>query len=215
VRSLEGGKSVQGSGVGEEEEEEEDEEEAAPNLLAILEREEKKRAFQQISDARGYVDLRDVVSVEVGVDEGEIDAAVGIFDVGGLEGLEVVEDKGLLSRQRSFVVTTRGGTSVRFEVRYILSLPSLFSSFRQTDLPCCTSVLLHLRSGGMGRPPPRPRHLLVPPRTHGRHRANGALFLRSSSSTSHLVESPLARSIARARGGDRREGQLRRRRCRR
>ncbi|ORY66941.1 hypothetical protein BCR35DRAFT_308380 [Leucosporidium creatinivorum] len=109
VKSFEKG---QGSSGGEEGGGEDEDEE---NILAILEREEKKRAFQQISDARGYVDLRDVVSVEVGVDEGEIDAAVGIFDVGGTEGLEVVEDKGLLSRQRSFVVTTRGGTSVRFE----------------------------------------------------------------------------------------------------
>lgn len=129
VQSFDGGKSVNGSGgkeAGEEEEEEEEDEE--PNLLAIFEREEKKRAFQQINDARGYVDLRDVVSIEVGVDEGEIDAAVGIFDVGGPEGLEVVEDKGLLSRQRSFVVTTRGGTSVRFEVSPSSLISTLFSS---------------------------------------------------------------------------------------
>lgn len=125
------------------------------DLLQTLEVEEKKRAFQQITDARGFVDLRDVTSIDLAVNPGEIDAAVGIFDIGGPEGLAVAEDKDLLVRQRSFTVTTKNGSSVRFEVS------GRFSS-ADTRLISSYVGLLDPSSRGVGRPTPRSRHLLEP-----------------------------------------------------
>lgn len=115
IKSLDASRAT--SGTGPQEDDAEDEEDGTQvDLLLTLEREEKKRAFQQISDARGFVDLRDVTSIELALEKGEIDAAVGIFDVGGPEGLAVADDKELLIRERSFTVTTKNGSSVRFEV---------------------------------------------------------------------------------------------------
>lgn len=98
-------------------EDDEDESEEEEDIMAVLNKQERIRAYQQISDARGFFDLQDVVSIEVGVESGEIDAAVGLVDVGGPEGLATSEDKALLLRQRSFVLKLKGGASVRFEVR--------------------------------------------------------------------------------------------------
>jgi hypothetical protein len=86
------------------------------NVLAVFDKQERVRAYRQIADARGFVDLQDVLSIEVGIEEGEIDAAVGLVDVGGHEGLATSSDKTLLLRQRSFVIKLKGGGILRFEV---------------------------------------------------------------------------------------------------
>lgn len=80
-------------------------------LLERLEKEERKRAQEQILAARGYVDLRSIVRV-VSVEEGGEEEGVG-----GEEGMERAVDKVVLRRQRSFVMELNTGRSVQFEVR--------------------------------------------------------------------------------------------------
>lgn len=94
-----------------------DEEES---LLEQLEKEERKRAYQQIMGARGYLDLRSVESTDLALEgKEEIDAARRVVDAGGEDGLIGVKDKALLRRQRTFVVKMKGGIAVRFEVNFL------------------------------------------------------------------------------------------------
>lgn len=149
------------------------------DLLAVLDRQEKIRAYQQITNARGFVDLQDVVDVRVATHEGEIDAAEGILDIGGPDGLAVSEDKALLLRQRSFVINLKGGATVTFEV-----------SGERTDLRNTANahvrpqVSLNRRSTGMGRSSSGTHHLLAPPSRAGCYRADGAHITAAASSSS-------------------------------
>lgn len=87
---------------------------AARNVLEILDKDERRRAVQQMVAARGFVDLRDLKDIErVKGDKPEM---YENEDVGGEEGLAVATDKELLRRCRTFVLRTKTGVDAHFEV---------------------------------------------------------------------------------------------------
>ncbi|GAA5822154.1 hypothetical protein JCM11251_004875 [Rhodosporidiobolus azoricus] len=120
-------KSSSASGVGleehadeddEEDEEDEDSDEVGgEGFLKWLADEEKRRAFLQITDARGFVNLSEIDSVEPELtdDHDPKEKWVKVDDPGGEEGLHAAEDKARLKKMRGFVVKTRSGVTVRFE----------------------------------------------------------------------------------------------------
>ncbi|GAA5854689.1 hypothetical protein JCM8547_004941 [Rhodosporidiobolus lusitaniae] len=89
-------------------------------FLAWLEQEEKRRAFLQITDARGFVHLSELESIEPELDDEDAkERWLQVEDLGGDEGLQAAEDKTKLKKMRSFVVKTRSGVSVKFECHSI------------------------------------------------------------------------------------------------
>ncbi|KAM0745749.1 hypothetical protein T439DRAFT_306612 [Meredithblackwellia eburnea MCA 4105] len=101
----------------EDEFQDEDSDEEVINPLDKLESDERKRSFQQILAARGFVDLRDLVSIEraKSKDGEELPEIHEVDDLGGEEGLKVAADKEFVRRSRSLVLRTSSGVEVRFE----------------------------------------------------------------------------------------------------
>ncbi|GAA6054384.1 hypothetical protein JCM3770_002230 [Rhodotorula araucariae] len=89
------------------------------DMLEWLEREERHRGFLQITDARGFVDLSELESIDPDLEEARREMFAQVADVGGPEGLHLADDKAKLRRMRSFVVTTRLGKTMRFECHSI------------------------------------------------------------------------------------------------
>ncbi|KAK4056605.1 hypothetical protein OIO90_002453 [Microbotryomycetes sp. JL221] len=89
------------------------------DLVAVFEHGEKLRLYKQICDARGYIDLRDVDSVEPDLDEEGQRSAAMTPDLGGVQGMSTAADKSLLARQRSFLLKRKDGQAVRFECHSI------------------------------------------------------------------------------------------------
>lgn len=86
------------------------------DILAKLESDERTRTMTQIVSARGFVDLRDITSVERAQGgNGDVEPTVD-EDLGGEEGLAATGDRELLKRCRSFVIRSQNGVEVRFEV---------------------------------------------------------------------------------------------------
>ncbi|GAA5872147.1 hypothetical protein JCM1840_006333 [Sporobolomyces johnsonii] len=84
-------------------------------MLELFEKEERKRAFLQISDARGFVSLSEIETIEHELEEAPREKWVRVVDPGGEDGLKVADDKQRLRKLRSFVVKTRSGMTVKFE----------------------------------------------------------------------------------------------------
>ncbi|GAA5902868.1 hypothetical protein JCM6882_009148 [Rhodosporidiobolus microsporus] len=105
----------------EDEEDEDSDEIGGEGFLRWLAEEEKRRAFLQITDARGFVNLSEIESVEPELtdDDDAREKWVKVADLGGEEGLHAAEDKARLKKLRSFVVKTRSGVTVRFECHSI------------------------------------------------------------------------------------------------
>ena len=95
------------------------------DMLEWLERHERERGFLQVTDAHGFVDFSELETIDPELEDQPRDRFVQVHDVGGQEGLGVADDKAKLRRLRSFVVKTRSGMTMRFEVRRPLSLSSL------------------------------------------------------------------------------------------
>lgn len=145
------------------------------DMLEWLDRQERERAFLQITDARGFVDLSDLESVEPDLEDDARDRFVQVHDAGGQEGLNLADDKAKLRRLRSFIVKTRSGMTSRFEVRHFL--PSQLTTPALTR-PLFHAVSLDRRSRRVGRPPPRSRNLLASSRASRRDPAHGPLARR-------------------------------------
>ncbi|GAA5963604.1 hypothetical protein JCM21900_000304 [Sporobolomyces salmonicolor] len=84
-------------------------------MLELFEKEERKRAFLQITDARGFVSLSEIETIEHELEEAPREKWVRVVDPGGEDGLKVADDKQKLRKLRSFVVKTRSGMTVKFE----------------------------------------------------------------------------------------------------
>ncbi|GAA6037786.1 hypothetical protein JCM8097_005033 [Rhodosporidiobolus ruineniae] len=136
-------------------------------FLAWLEEEEKRRAFLQITDARGFVNLSEVESVEPELSD-EHDAKemwVKVEDLGGDEGLSAAEDRARLKKMRSFVVKTRSGVTVRFECHsievreeWVDRLRALATYWRRRERVDAVQLMeLSPASGLVNRLPPPPR----------------------------------------------------------
>ncbi|KAM0788788.1 hypothetical protein ACM66B_002877 [Microbotryomycetes sp. NB124-2] len=89
------------------------------DMMAVFDQAEKSRLFKQICDARGYIDLRDVVSIEPDLNEEEEAVARSTPDIGGAPGVSIASDKTLLVRQRSFLIKRKDGHAMRFECHSI------------------------------------------------------------------------------------------------
>ncbi|BGP39255.1 hypothetical protein JCM10449v2_003193 [Rhodotorula kratochvilovae] len=89
------------------------------DMLEWLERQERHRGFLQITDARGFVDLSELESIDPELEDDPRDRFVQVADVGGQEGLHLADVKAKLRRMRSFVVKTRSGKTMRFECHSI------------------------------------------------------------------------------------------------
>jgi hypothetical protein len=112
------------------------EEKGGDAFLDWLEQEEKRRAFLQITDARGFVHLSELETIEPELsDDGDArEMWLRVQDLGGDEGMQTAEDKAKLKKMRTFIIVTRSGVKVKFEVRsfpllllFSQSLPSLFT----------------------------------------------------------------------------------------
>ncbi|BGO90868.1 hypothetical protein NBRC10512_002383 [Rhodotorula toruloides] len=88
-------------------------------MIEWLETEEKKRAFLQITDARGFCSLSELASVEPELEDDPRQQFARVADLGGNEGLQAADDKAKLRKMRSFVIKTQQGTTARFECHSI------------------------------------------------------------------------------------------------
>ncbi|GAA5971750.1 hypothetical protein JCM11641_001497 [Rhodosporidiobolus odoratus] len=85
-------------------------------FLEWLEGEERRRAYLQITDARGFVKFSEIDSVEPElVEEDPREVRIKVEDLGGDEGLAAADDKSRLRKMRSFLIKTRAGRVVKFE----------------------------------------------------------------------------------------------------
>ncbi|BGP23981.1 proteophosphoglycan ppg4 [Rhodotorula toruloides] len=88
-------------------------------MLEWLEKEEKKRTFLQITDARGFCSLSELASIEPELEDDLRQQFARVVDPGGNEGLQAADDKAKLRKMRSFVIKTQQGTTARFECHSI------------------------------------------------------------------------------------------------
>ncbi|BGP15078.1 hypothetical protein JCM10213v2_003033 [Rhodosporidiobolus nylandii] len=118
VKSLD---AVQSADTTLERRDEELDEKGGDAFLEWLEAEERKRGFLQITDARGFVNLSEVDSVEAELsdDHDAKERWLQVEDLGGDAGLKTAEDKARLRKMRCFVVKMRSGKTVRFECHSI------------------------------------------------------------------------------------------------
>ncbi|KDE09050.1 hypothetical protein MVLG_00768 [Microbotryum lychnidis-dioicae p1A1 Lamole] len=86
--------------------------------VAKMELSERRRAVQQILDAKGYVNLRDVERVG-GVDDADEykgdEYETAADDIGGEEGMALAKDQTVLAKRRTFVIETKKGVKFSFE----------------------------------------------------------------------------------------------------
>ncbi|SCV70852.1 BQ2448_3614 [Microbotryum intermedium] len=86
--------------------------------VAKMELSERQRAVQQILEARGYVDLRDVARVGT-IDDADSckgdEYGTASNDLGGEEGMVQALDRVLLAKRRTFVIETKKGVKALFE----------------------------------------------------------------------------------------------------
>lgn len=121
-------------------------------MLEWLETEEKKRAFLQITDARGFCSLRELASIEPELEDEPRQQFARVIDPGGSEGLQAADDKAKLRKMRSFVIKTQQGTTARFEVRAALTSPADPTN----GLACSATLSTSETSGSVGCERSRP-----------------------------------------------------------
>ncbi|GAA5975175.1 hypothetical protein JCM5350_000168 [Sporobolomyces pararoseus] len=97
----------------------EDEDEKGTGILEAFDRQERKRAFLQITDSQGFISFSEFEVIEPDLVEEPGGQWESTEDSGGHEGMKLAHDTKHLRRLRSFIVKTRSGKKAKFECHSI------------------------------------------------------------------------------------------------